>query len=1359
MSSNRTNTTSAAAALNLIAAIGVTAVVYVEHRHAIRTSALLSLYLFIGFLVEIAKSRSYFTRGLTASAAIAVAAAAARLALIGLEELSKRDILIDPDIRKISDGEATSGFFTRTLFLFLGPMLRIGFKRALMTEDLANLGIDFASKHLFLELAAAWKESEEEKMSLFFACCRAWNSSILAILAPRFCDTGFRFAQPFLMQQIIEAVAPGANVSTQKKQGLIVATGFTFFGAAVCRAATRHMKTRLTARLRGGLFSHLLDKTHKLEIQQGRKQGAITLMSADFDGIATGLPAFIEMPFTILESGIGMYFLSRLVGLSCLSIFAPLSISTLLGLLFGKYSTPALKFWNENIETRVAKTSRVLAQLPAIKALGLGPSIAQYIQHLRVVETQSSRKYRVIQAISTGFAVIVDVVTPVIVIAAALFSSVFGDRISAQLMYPTLGIVALLQGPLADLLKAYPTTMAMLSCFERIEAYLRLDDHEDPRVVLSVSTEEASEMGNSPDLAVEAPQETEKKNAGDVLRFDNATIAPRGSDKPVLKSLNFAIAAGSMNGVFGLTGSGKSTFLESILGETEILDGALYIDDVTIAVCGQQVWLPNTSFRDAIVGNCAYDPVWFNFVVDHCGLREDLEALSGGEDHIIGSNGVALSGGQRQRIGIARAVYCRPKVILFDDIFSSIDKSTAVDILMALCGTDGLLRSWNCTVIMATYLPESVDLMQNLVLIDDHGIISYEPRLLPNGRPTINALYLRVSLLPDQDKHTRKEMPVQRPLVVRSERSQTPGHLQSNDAIQDRRKGDLGLYKLWFDAIGRRLSSIWAFLVVLMGTNEIFSLIYVRIWIAVAPENQRFIIGYALIALLAGFLSSVCIFLNHVQLSPRASIGLHQQLTTTVMQSTLGFLGTTDYGSILNRYSQDMEQITKHIPQAIYATIYCGTTSLVQTGVIMSTATYLTASLPFLLGAIIGIQHCYLRSSRQLRLLEIETQAPLVKELRETSTGLIYIRAFDYKVHGFNRSLRLLDESQKPFYYLLCSQAFLSLTLDIVSGVIALVLAIITLFVRSPSQNATGLAFLTLVNLGTSFNRFVTYWASSETSVGSLSRLRDFVRSTPREARPDKAVELPPNWPTNGVIQVRNISARYRVNKDEADEYILRDLSINFEPGKKTGVVGRSGCGKSSLLYTLLGFLEYKGSILIDGVDIKTAHPDQLRSRIITISQDMVELEGTVRDNLLPYHMSWPPPTGARTKSDKAKADQRDAVARETLVRFGLWHGLVEHGGLNAKLDKLGFSQGEKQLLCIARAVVRRQLTGSRVLLVDEATAHVDNGRDKLVRDIIKEFFTGCTIIVVAHRIETVVDSNYVAHMADGCIQEVENCG
>lgn len=1356
LSKTRTDTTYPSVSVDLAAALAIGVVIYVEHRHAIRTSALLGLYLAIGVLIDGTKSRSYFERDLSASGSVATATAVIRLAILILEEIPKTSLLIDPELRSVSNGEVTSGFFSRTFFIFLQPLLRTGFRKILSLQDLDSLGLDFSSSHLYSQLSDAWPSSDRPtKHSLFFACCRAWKGPIFAIFIPRLCVTGLLFAQPFLIFSIINAIKE-PDTHNEKKDGLIGATFLTFAGAAVCRAASTHMKNQLITRVRGGILAQLFDKSQKLELSEAKKLKAITLMDTDFETIATGLPFCVEIPFVIVESGLGMYLLAHFIQQACLVILIPLILVTVSGILFGKRLGPAVRLWNESIEIRVTKTARVLSQLPAIKSLGLGPKMAQFIQHLRVIETKASQKYRIIQAGSLGSVTIVDGMTPVIVVAVALSAGKFGDRITAEVIYPTLSIVAIVQEPLAQLLSAYPSAMAMLECFERIREFLCEAEHCDTRVIVPHTDLGVTQAIPNFSSFRTSQDKNIAQNSRTIIRFDDTAIAPRGVRTPLFTNVTFSIKEGSVLAMFGPTSSGKSTLMQSMLGEAEILGGILCVDETTlgIAFCGQFSFLPNVTVRDCIVGACEYDFVWFNTVIRYCRLVADLEQLPDGEGYIIGSDGVRLSGGQRARVGIARAVYARTRAILFDDVFSALDKQTAIEILTSLCGEGGLLRELNCTVVLSSHLQECLEVADELILLDGNGTVSCEPCKQNSALRSQVIHLLQQGLLGKEHDSITDATQMQNRDTVAAVDATTLGVQSENDA---RQRGDVKLYMLWVNTIGRKRLFLWLLLILIMAITEVFPAVYVSIWVDTAPASDLDLIGYALISFSTGVLAFVCLALLYLKLSPRAAIRLHKMLVSTVTRSTLGFLSTTDSGYTLNRFSQDMDLVAKRIPASVYSTLYCSFYTLIQAGVIASGTTYMAASLPFAFICLFYIQRYYLRTSRQLRLLQIEAHAPLVTSLREMSTGLVYIRGFGCQEHNFIYCLRSLDESQKPFYFLRCSQAYLTLVLDLLTAVLAVILTALALHIKdSSSPNAIGLSFLNLINLSSCLNRTISYYTMMEMSIGSLTRLREFFRLTPTERA--GTIDLPENWPSRGKVQVSNIFARYKVDEEDRRAPVVQGVSFTIEPGMKVGIMGRTGSGKTSLLYTLLGFLEYQGTIVIDDVDIAAVEPDQLRSRIITISQDLVALDGTIRDNLLPYDKSWDDTNEViLDEKGREEAEQKDQILRETLVRLEIWESLEAKGGLDATLDDVGYSKGEMQLLCIARAVVRRRLCGSMLVLVDEATASVDRWRDQIVREMMRDFFRGCTIIVVAHRTETIADSNMTLHMSGGRLVNVEN--
>lgn len=637
----RTITTLPSVAVDLVAAITVGLIVYLEHRHAMRGSAFIAVYLLIAIFFDIIRSRSLFSRpGLSPLGALAASSAVVRTSLLVLEEVPKTRLFVDANLRQYFGGETTSGYWSRSLFLFLNPLFISGFRNVLKLEHLKSIGPEFASRLLHPDLKQKWQtKGTPSKRNLLGTCFRAWKALIIAILVPRLCYSIFSFAQPFLLYRLIQVVTEEkATTSTQEKIVLALATLITFVGKTVAKTTTSHLKNRLVTRVRGGLISMMLDKGLSLPQQEASKSSALTLMSTDMEGIATGLPDLHELFFTPLELGLGIYFLSRFVGKSCFVVIVPLAACTIATYFFGKWMRSRLMTWNESIEHRVAKTSKILGQLTAIKMFGLGKTIESHLQGLREVEIRASKRYRNMQSAANIPPIFADLVTPVVVVAAALFWRTFDGGFSAATVFPSLIIIVLVKGPLAFLLVGYPGWTGMLGCFQRVQKFLLLEDRKDPRTIMRRPSTNTAE-------------ETAAVGVDNVVvRLSGANLAPLYTQTPVLQDVNFSISTGSFNCVLGPTGSGKSLLLQSLLGEVELMDGSIRLDDEHAGYCGQMTWLRNASIKSNIVGLCSYDEGLFKRVIRCCLLEDDIRQLPGGVDYVVGTGGVRLSGGQRQRV-------------------------------------------------------------------------------------------------------------------------------------------------------------------------------------------------------------------------------------------------------------------------------------------------------------------------------------------------------------------------------------------------------------------------------------------------------------------------------------------------------------------------------------------------------------------------------------------------------------------------------------------------------------------------------------------------------------------------------------
>ncbi len=457
---------------------------------------------------------------------------------------------------------------------------------------------------------------------------------------------------------------------------------------------------------------------------------------------------------------------------------------------------------------------------------------------------------------------------------------------------------------------------------------------------------------------------------------------------------------------------------------------------------------------------------------------------------------------------------------------------------------------------------------------------------------------------------------------------------------------------------------------------------------------------------------------------------MHSRVLNAVMNAPVSFFTQTDAGSITNRFSQDLDLMDMELPVSLIHTVLMGFVLIAQTLVIASTAKYAGAALPVCILAAYITQKFYLRTSRVLRLLDIEAKSLLFSHFLETLGGLVTIRAFGWAQPYLKTNAQYINISQRPFYLLLCIQRWLGLVLDLLVSGIAVVLAAVAVKSRGNiDAGLMGLALLNIVGFSSVLKQLITNWTLLETSVGAVSRVRNFTNSVASERR-DYAKALVWNWPVHGGIEFKDVFASYDIQA----EPVLKGISLKIQPGQRIGICGRSGSGKSSLLATIFRMTEIThGSIIIDGVDISTISRNDVRLRLNALPQQPFLLPGTLRDNV-----------------DPLGENDYDSIV-EVLHHVGLSDIVMDlPDGLDSILPTNLLSHGQKQLLCLARAMLR----DSSILVLDEATSSVDLETEGLMQRLIAKRFRNHTIIAVAHRLNTILDYDYVGVVDAGRVVE-----
>ncbi|RHY61547.1 hypothetical protein DYB30_010590, partial [Aphanomyces astaci] len=471
-------------------------------------------------------------------------------------------------------------------------------------------------------------------------------------------------------------------------------------------------------------------------------------------------------------------------------------------------------------------------------------------------------------------------------------------------------------------------------------------------------------------------------------------------------------------------------------------------------------------------------------------------------------------------------------------------------------------------------------------------------------------------------------------------------------------------------------------------------------------------------------------------LSLRCSQAMHEKLFRRVLHAPVTtFFDITPVGRILNRFSSDLDQVDSMLP-------FTGVLFLQFAFQIAAIVVVCAATSPFMLVVyapiVFGfakVQLYYNKTSAELKRLESTARSPVLNLIAETVNGLSTIRAFGMTEVFARQSRTILDRSQSFFMLYRMSSRWMQMRLDWLSaGILAGVSFITVASKESIGITAAGLALTYAAQMSSFLSRMTMTSSTFENIMTCVERLEHYNSlDTEGDSVNASAVAPPTTWPSVGSIEFKSFSMRYRPNLD----LVLTDVSFEVVGGEKVGICGRTGSGKSSLMAALFRLVEGAdgGRIYIDGVDIATVDLHTLRSRLTIIPQDPVLFSGSLRFNLDP--------------ANEVSDDELWAVLKKVHLADSL-----DNGGLEFHVAEKGsnLSVGQRQLLCIARALLRQ----SRVVVLDEATANIDLDTDRLIQETIHECFDGVTMLVIAHRLDTILDSDRILVLDQGRVVEYD---
>ncbi|XP_070558915.1 ATP-binding cassette sub-family C member 9-like [Ptychodera flava] len=830
------------------------------------------------------------------------------------------------------------------------------------------------------------------------------------------------------------------------------------------------------------------------------------------------------------------------------------------------------------------------------------------------------------------------------------------------------------------------------------------------------------------------------------------------STKPTISDINLRMPKGKLTMIVGLVGSGKSSLVSAMLGEMTNISGSVNYnsDHGRISYCAQKAWLRNATLRDNIVFGEMYDPKRYQRVLSACALEPDIEILPGGDMTEIGEKGINLSGGQKQRVSVARAMYSQTDIVILDDPLSALDVHVGKQVFEE--GIQNFLLENQRTVILVTHQLQYLQEAEKIIVMDngkvyrqgDIGeIAKLDPDLYREWKETANLISESEGSDGEAETAEQERENLKKQISVVGE-----GGEKRNEAgvtiieEEERERGSISL-RVYYSFVNAIKVPLF-FLSVLLLALGVTCMAVTNFWLSqwseaganitgmteeeIDEDTKYYLSVYAILSCTTMILLGT-VATCYITFAIKAAKRIHLALIRHIIHAPMRFFDTTPIGRILNRLASDTQIIDQKLWQAVYLVIesYIQVIAAIVVNTIV-TPIYIVVIIPIILGYYF-IQRYFITTSRELQRLNSISKSPIFAHFSETLGGLSTVRAYRVENPFRRRIKETISTNNAAYLYLETMNRWLGVRLDFIGALIVLFVGLaclITVAVGSLQPSYVGLSLTYALNMASYMNWMVRQTTDCELQMNALERVMHYTHIPIEEYR--GIYDPSTDWPNQGDIQFEGVYVRYAQGLDS----VLQDVTLHFKSGQKIGICGRTGSGKSSLTLALFRMIDtFKGRIVIDDVDISHVGLLTLRSRLAIIPQDPVLFQGTIRFNLDPE----------TTRSDEELWEALEIAQLKTLV-----------SELDMKLDSVvteggeNFSVGQRQLFCLARAFLRK----ARILLMDEATASIDIQTDAVLQNVVATAFEDRTVITIAHRISTILDSDMVMVLSDGKIMEYD---
>ncbi|XP_075236831.1 putative multidrug resistance-associated protein lethal(2)03659 isoform X2 [Lycorma delicatula] len=1321
----------------------------------------------------------------------------------------------DEKTEKPENPRETANPLSVLTFSWLLRLFIVGYKRELEVTDLYSPLYEHRSDVLGDKFESMWNEEKAK------ALIKNHDPSLLCVISRIFgCDIMFhglvlvclelfvRTSQPLFLGRLIRYFTQQQIKSDEEKfvsagdlitlkQAYWYASGVILCSVIYVLIFHSYMMSvyHIGMKIRVGCCSLIYRKALRLSktaLGQTTVGQIVNLLSNDVNRYDSSVIYMHYLWVGPLETVVVTYFLWQEIGVASIVGVAALLIVIPLQAWLGKKTSSLRLRTAIKTDERVRLMNEIISGIQVIKMYTWEKPFAKLVSYARRKEINVIRKKMHIRGLLLAFTVFHA--------RLAIFLSVFsyavqGYPINAEKVFVVISYYNILRLTMTVYFPQGISQVAeALVSTKRLQKFMLYDEtvnlNSKPAKVGSEKVN-GVKIGNSYNKTASLIQQNEYS-----INMTNVTARwTPDLNENTLNDINIKFPAGKLSSIIGPVGSGKSSLLHAILKELPVSSGSISVNG-RISYTSQEPWLFAGSIRQNILFGEPYEKDRYREVTRVCALRTDFEQFPYGDKTVVGDRGVTLSGGQRARINLARAIYKKADIYLLDDPLSAVDSHVGKH-LFEECIVDYLK---SMTRILITNQLQYLNNIEHIVVLESGSVIaegSYK-KLQESGKDFTKLLLSRSDTeeadVSDKPLHKHHSSVQSVASLVDENRSQQ----EPQEVAEMRSVGTVGfgVYGAFIRASGHTCSIVVCLLCCIL--TQILASggdYWVTYWVNLEDRSFRikgnedyllvnqtinsssntsladqytreidFINNSNIISddklsrnLVSGplfaFTRKTCLYIFcaimvltviitivrtflFFNMCMKASMRLHDNMFNSITRATMRFFNTNPAGRILNRFSKDMGSIDEMLPIGFIFCVQIGL-RLISVITVISIVNYLLL-VPTVFIAILFyyLRAFYLATSRSIKRLEGVTRSPVFSHLNASIQGLTTIRAFKAQSILEKEFDNHQDLHSSAWFIFLASSRTFGYWLDVFCVIYISLVTLSFLYLGTETFGGNvGLAITQSIGLTGMIQWGMRQSAELENQMTSVERVLEYSnveKEPPLESPFDK--KPPASWPNEGKIEFSKVFLKYSIG----EPHVLKNLSFTINPGEKIGIVGRTGAGKSSLISALYRLAYLDGEIRIDNIDTTTLGLHDIRSKISIIPQEPVLFSGTIRKNLDPFD------------------EYSDSVLWNALQAVELKEAVSDlPDGLNAKMSEGGtnFSVGQRQLVCLGRAIVRK----NKILVLDEATANVDPLTDALIQLTIRRKFSECTMLTIAHRLNTVMDSDKVLVMDAGCLVEFDH--